>query len=521
MKTTRDIPPRDQLRHPGSPPADSIGRPEPKSARPVPATSGAAPWPLRVGVTLAACVGVAVLTAGAMLPVATSSASRQNDRFSASTAAQDSTQETQAASDDEYPELTIDDLPPADQLPPETFSPGDEIVLVLDTGRRLRGELVVEEDWSWVIAVAGVRTTIRKEKVVGIRRIHPFEYYYDHLKATIPNNDYGRRLDFAEWIYRQKRYELATNEVELLLVANPNFEEARELLRRINISAEFEARRTGAQGGARGPGSRNPAAAANTSTPTNGLAGLRLLDRDEINLLRVYEVDLDNPPRMLADRDVIDLLLRDYGDSELIPTDPAERDRLYELDAVSVLELLFKLQARELYNKVRVIGDPEAFQRFRNDVHRAWVIRGCAAAECHGGPDAGTFILHRDRISSDRVAYTNFLIIDRYRMRSDDRPLIDVDHPELSPLLQMGLPPHWAQTPHPVASGWKPVFGSPEDPLYQASIAWIESLFAPRPSFPIEFTPPHVPTADEVNPAATGAPGGEGGGRGGPAATDR
>ncbi|MFW5653185.1 MAG: hypothetical protein ACOC0P_03995 [Planctomycetota bacterium] len=476
-------------------------------------------WLVRGLVTTAAWSSISLIAIGAFLPMASSSSTGIRPALHSLTGGLlfgiDETEAADDLADLDSDDALVDesDLPSTEDLPVDLIEPGDEIVLVLDSGQRIRGELIEKDAWSWTLSVSGIRTTVRHDRVVRSREVHGFSYYYENLKRAIPRNDYGRRLDFAEWIFRQQRFELAAEETELLLDANPNFDEARELLRRINIAMEFaakrEAERAAGSGatreGARGTSDRNRRGNetdVRTETRADGLAGMRLLTRDEINLLRVYEVDMSDPPRMLVDRAAVDALIRDYADSPLIPDTPEGRDRLYQLPAPELLSIMFQLQARELYDKARIIGEPETFRRFNNDVHKAWVIRGCATAECHGGPKGGDLILHNARINDDRVAYTNFLILDRYRLADDDRPLIDVDDPKASPLLQMGLPPHWSTAPHPVVRDWKPVFSSPEDPLFQKTVSWIETLFAPRPQYPVEFEPPHVP--DDATTSTSG-----------------
>jgi hypothetical protein len=72
----------------------------------------------------------------------------------------------------------------------------------------------------------------------------------------------------------------------------------------------------------------------------------------------------------------------------------------------------------------------------------------------------------------------------------DGRPLIDYQNPGRSPLLQFGLPREDAITPHPDVVGWTPVFRSRDSRAFQRAVRWIQSMYRPRPDYPIEYTPP-------------------------------
>jgi hypothetical protein len=148
-------------------------------------------------------------------------------------------------------------------------------------------------------------------------------------------------------------------------------------------------------------------------------------------------------------------------------------------------------------------------ERFRNDVHRTWLINGCATTRCHGGEKAGRLYLSTTRVNTDETAYTNFLIVDRYRTDSGIG-LINYEEPVRSPLLQAGLPRKDALYPHPEVPGpngrgdlWRPVFRSTRDTGYEQAVEWIQSMYRPRPEYPVEYTPPRpsvaAPPAQQVD----------------------
>jgi hypothetical protein len=145
---------------------------------------------------------------------------------------------------------------------------------------------------------------------------------------------------------------------------------------------------------------------------------------------------------------------------------------------------------------VQVVDEPKSMKAFRDEVNSTWLINSCATNTCHGGEEAGRLVLYNHGARRDPTVYTNFLILDRFRL-ADGRPLINYDDPEKSPLLQLGLPREDSLVKHPSApmgkagrDGWKPAFKSVTDVQFHQAAAWIDSMYKPHPAYPIEYTPP-------------------------------
>ena len=146
---------------------------------------------------------------------------------------------------------------------------------------------------------------------------------------------------------------------------------------------------------------------------------------------------------------------------------------------------MFQLQAREHYPSVDIITEPPSLRRFRQHVHDAWVVPRCGMRACHGGPDAGRFMLYRSPRMNDRLRMSNLLILDELIV--DDGPLIDWDRPADSVLLQYALPRDEATHPHPPVDGWRAVFPRINSGSMATSQRWIESMQrSPRPEYPIQ-----------------------------------
>src|SRR5690606_26176551 len=137
----------------------------------------------------------------------------------------------------------------------------------------------------------------------------------------------------------------------------------------------------------------------------------------QINLLKVYEIDLNDPPRLMISRRTVEDLLSTYAGHPLIPVSVEGRDAIMRWRDVQVLDLIFRLRARDFYGRVEVLESPASMKRFRDDVNRGWLVNSCATTRCHGGEQAGRLRLFNRRPSAEASYYTNFLILDRFRLK--------------------------------------------------------------------------------------------------------
>jgi len=205
--------------------------------------------------------------------------------------------------------------------------------------------------------------------------------------------------------------------------------------------------------------------------------------------MRVFEIDLSDPPRLTVPRSTVERLLIDYATSPLIPETKEGREALLRAPPRKILDLMFRLRARDRYADVEVLDDPASMRAFRDDVHSTWIANSCATTACHGGGSAGALWLTPRRPTSPRSVYTNFFIIDRFRL-SDGTPLIDYENPGRSPLLQLGLPRSDSIVPHPDVRGWTPVFRSRDVRRFRQAVEWIESMYRPRPEYELDYEVP-------------------------------
>jgi hypothetical protein len=376
----------------------------------------------------------------------------------------------------------------------------------LKDGQRLTGILVSVTEDELRVRIAGISTPLQLALVEKYDVLPPIRQRYLALRQAV-GEDAEQIVQLARWLRERERYELALAEVQRALVIEPALASARSLkvqleqqiLLKIHAGDPDHAQST--QQGAAGKG-----------RPISRPAEFPLLTPEQVNLLRVYEIDPTSKPRLVISRETITRLLEQNAGHPLVPITREGRESWYRKDPLEILELMFRLQARNLYGQVKVIDQPQVFESFRDDVHRTWLLNRCATNECHGGEEAGRLMLCNKRPNSDATVYTNFLILDRFKL-STGQPLINTDEPAKSPLLHLGLPREDSLFPHPPVTSlpgtrgrdaWRPIFNATDDRMFTEAIDWMRKLYRPRPDYPVTYTPPdgNHPLAPAEPPAA-------------------
>lgn len=392
--------------------------------------------------------------------------------------------------------------PPEPPAPKESEDPEPrEVDVFLSDGSRLSGVLIELTDRDVVIRVGGVRMPVPRTRIDRVVYRPTIMERYEEMRRAVDDDDAEQILLICRWLLSVGRHELALREVEGILSRDPHHPDAMEFRRLVALQVELKERARSRP--AAGPPRASP-------PPPSDPDEFPLLSPDQINLINVMEINLRDPPRFRVRRETMERLFTEFADDPRIPTTREGREALLRRDPGVQLGLIFDLRARHLYPEVQVIDKPSAMRKFRDNVHRTWLIAGCATTKCHGGTEAGRFRLYTRDATTDRTIYTNFLIIERFRTR-DDHPLIDYADPARSRLLTYGLPPNTSPLPHPPVPGadgkpgtiGRPVFSSPDDRRFQAAVDWIRSMYRPRPEYPIEYS---LPSATSDGAAAAGKP---------------
>lgn len=373
----------------------------------------------------------------------------------------------------------------AEPAPEDRVEPGGEVEVTMRDGRRISGLFVSKNPQQITLSISGIATPFPLESVERWRVLPGVDVRYAELRAAIEDDDTEQLLQLAEWLRSRGRLDLALWELDHVLEQEPTNARAQELRTWVLEQQKVvEARR---------------AARAGQGRREEDDSGFPLLDEAQINLIRVFEVDIENPPRMIVPRAAVVKFLDTYAGRTAegkgtVPATPEGRELFMRQRPADLLGWFFALRARELYGMVQVLDNPPSLRIFRDEINRSWLTNSCATNKCHGGEEAGRLLLFNRKSGSDASAYTNFLILDRFKT-SDGLGLIDYPEPARSPLLEMGLPHDQAIFKHPqvdsVSQGrWRPVFRDRNDEKFLRAVEWIRGMYPQRTGYPIDYKPP-------------------------------
>ena len=360
-------------------------------------------------------------------------------------------------------------------------------LITMRDGTSVRAHILDDGFDAVVYSIAGIRTVVPRDRAWQVTLDVGFDERYRKLKAALRDDDVDGRLAMCRWLFEQRAYDEALAETRALIATRP-IDEAKRLLAAIEAQVAVFRSTPSGTAAPEGSGASRPPRAPSAALPD------RLLTPSEVNLIRVYEIDFNRPPKVTVSADTIKELIASHASSDLIPESEAGRTRLFTQDPIDLVKLMFDLRARELYERIQVETEPHALNMFRTKVHNAWLLGNCATSRCHGGLDGGNFFLHARNGNSDSVRYTNLLIL--LESRFDGRPMVDFDQPHDSLLVQHALPRSSARFPHPDVPGWKPVFDRTNERLMADCERWIATMHRPRPEYPVDFDPPSLRSPD-------------------------
>lgn len=361
------------------------------------------------------------------------------------------------------------------------------MLVLLKDGRRISGIVSKQNAQEIVLLIAGIPTRFPTADIERFEVLPSLFERYRQLREAV-GEDPDQIVKLAEWLQTREKYEWAYAEVQRALKADPSHPQALKLGTLLEQQIQLKAKRQAKPKPDEdddGPEVPKPGPPPRIDFP--------LLSQEQVDLIKVFEIDLAANPRLIIPRETIAKVLDANAAHPLVPITREGREAILRKSPAEVLDLMFRLQAREFYKDVQVIDPPKPMQLFRDQVARTWLLNSCATTQCHGGMDAGRLVLFNRRANAERSLYTNFLILSRYRT-ADGTPLLDFESPERSVLLQMGLPRGRSRTPHPAVfrgvgarDAFKPVFQTDEDRAFKAGVDWIKSLYKPRPEYPITY----------------------------------
>ncbi|MGA0872819.1 MAG: hypothetical protein ACO3SJ_08095 [Phycisphaerales bacterium] len=385
-------------------------------------------------------------------------------------------------------------------------APGQSGVVRLRDGNSFRGVVLADDLDEVRMEIAGIETRFPRKSVLQVVLEESDLEKYLRLREAIPQVDHVRRLALCRWLHQRRMYTEALEELDRLL-EDFDLGDARTLRAVVEAQLALDGPSSRSEPLApAGEGELDPGDVARGTIPLKELLPQRLLTRDDVNLIRVLEIDFRRPPRVSIEPETIRTLIQRYAAHPAIPATSEGRTRMFRADPIDLVRLMFELKARDLYPQINVDSEPFALNLFRQRVHDAWLIGNCATSRCHGGLEGGRFFLHNRNSRDERVRFTNLLIL--LRSEWSDEPLVDFERPLDSLIIQHALPRTEARFPHPDVPGWKPVFTNANQRLLADAVRWIESMYQPRPTYPVEYEPPVLEPEIGLPPSPTEPPGG-------------
>ncbi|MSR34529.1 MAG: hypothetical protein EXS12_07020 [Phycisphaerales bacterium] len=369
---------------------------------------------------------------------------------------------------------------------------GTPVIIQFRDGRRVEAELIRDDFHQSQVRIHNIEVTLMRENFWALELAPSFEDLLAQLRAQIQPTNWAQRVQLARWMMQQNQ-PLAAKEELTEILRSYDAQEAHDLLSRAENLI-----RTQTNEAARNANKKTPPAGS-TKPPMDqpGLPTLRLSPSD-VNILKVFEVDCQRPPRMQATPGLAKKIIAHYATSDALPADPEARKAMDNWSADQLLKLLFTLKARDLYQEIQVETEPIALELFHRRVHNNWLIPNCSTSHCHGGVNARNFFMFATDYRNERTRYTNLLILLRSPKIPGKPPLIDFENPEQSLLIQCARPRVDAKFPHPDVSGWKPIFIPGRESLLNDALLWIRSMHQPHAEYPIDYNPPILQKAKEA-----------------------
>lgn len=369
----------------------------------------------------------------------------------------------------------------------------EAVVVTTTTGRALEGELIGEAHDHLRLRIAGIETRIQRDRIASVQQRPSVEEFYRRQRAELADEDVEGRYRLAYELYARGALDLALRETRAVL-RHGGEAAGEQRIARLERAILSQRQMSGELAGE----APRLAQAAPAARPAAGAPDeeeeLPRLSQEDINRIRVYEVDLNERPRIAVPRATLNNFLDEYAAHDSVPTDRRGRSQFLRAEGYQQLAIMFDARAREFYGDVVVRDEPEHLRDFRRRIHRQYVLNYCATNQCHGGEEApGNLQLVRDT-ATDAV-YTNFYILHSYE--NEDGYMIDRARPEESLLLQYGLAQNAAQTPHPQVRGWRARFNDPSARFFSEYADFIDSLWRPRPDYGIDYHPPGMPEPED------------------------
>ncbi|MDB5319725.1 MAG: hypothetical protein JWN40_1356 [Phycisphaerales bacterium] len=377
-------------------------------------------------------------------------------------------------------------------------------------GKTIEGDIEEKPD-QVIVNLHGIRTAINRDNIDGqVEYFDNIEARYQDKVAKLPKKPMAAdRLAIARWLYDVKAYDLALQEIEEAKKIDPNNADAATLEQTVVSQRRIEKSRAGVTTPAPGTVKNPPAIPGPGAAKPPGAAGekARYLTPGDINIIRQMEWRENDTtvPRVTVPPEVRKRYV------ELKALDPGAFAAL-KMPQQAYYILSDPAVPGEMKREVKITTDPQALADYRRTV-QPLIINNCATIGCHGGHNAGKFVLFNNNTEKDEVAYTNFYILQNYKQSFGDKEysMVDRTYPERSILNYFALSPEASELKHPEIKGqtYKPIAANKGSPGYRTLIEWMKELQAGDANYGMKYDLPgggaskaDAPKADAPKPDA-------------------
>ncbi|MEM8738974.1 MAG: hypothetical protein AAGG38_10935 [Planctomycetota bacterium] len=353
-------------------------------------------------------------------------------------------------------------------------------------GETYTGEFVRQTASVVVLNVSGIEATFPQDDIASIELMDTAQEVYDRERAALEDDDLAGRLALADTMAEMEELPLARAELVALQRDFPESDPVRERLNRVEAQIRLQEAHLAADAAPRPGRAEDRPDRPGRPERVGASDELPFLTAEQLRLLRVYEVDLDTEPRVVIPPKTLQQFYQLYAQHPRVPAGKRERAEFRRLPGHEKLAVFFLVRARDLYDQITVSPEPEPLALFRNDINPRYVARYFAPTFGQGAVPGLTLFNRRPDFEPE--AYTNFFLLTQFKV--DGNPMINRSSPELSLLLQWGLPRDAARFPAPELDQWSPSFRSTQDPQFQRYARWIASLYPDELDYDITYPTP-------------------------------
>ena len=368
---------------------------------------------------------------------------------------------------------------------------GAKNIVILKNGRKIIGEVTKTKE-GYEIKIEGGTIVVAADDVLKITSFTDLQDELSKKLNAVKSNDARGYYRVACWAYDNG---LLTEAKKILtekaLKLKPDYEDAKLLLKLIKIrlaEKKEKGQTTTTPSGPAGKPSKKPK--------------IPLLTKEDIYRIRLVELKPDDKVVIRYRNKVLERFIKSMrGKDEF--ADPGFEKTFRTWPRIKQVWYILRNTSRfntTIRDDILIETDPSVMRVFRT---RIWPI----IASTYGSPSCYGGVKGRDGLklingpsTNDQIIYTNFYILHKYERNG--LKFINRDDPDMSLLLQYGLPKKVAKVPRPPYIK-KNIFTGPDDPKYKLIKNWILSLHHPflPPGYRVNYKlPGQSPTTKPILP---------------------